>query len=220
MPGRGLVIDVPEIEGGTFVLAQHSARIDVVPVSVWKGIDDIYEYLRKNASVYQWVAIDSLTAFTELAKRKTISERDLDADPHMISQQEWGKVGRLVGELIYRFRKLPQHVIWVAQERTFKAGDFSPVILGPDVSPAVLSDLLPTQLIVGRLTVEQNSEGGYERRLLVGQDPTCHTKMRAPADKDVPRRIKNPNLGGLLRYMFGTGERPEEVNETIAILLS
>jgi len=223
MPGRGLVIDVPQIEGGTFVLQDQANRIDIVPVETWDAVDAIYWFLMKSDHPYQWVAIDSLTAMTELAKRKTIKERDLDVDPHVISLQEWGKIGRLVGELVYRFRTLKQHTIWIAQERKFGGGGdeggAGPVTLGPDTSPAALQALLPSMLLVGRLSVE-HSVDGWERQLRVGPHAMYVTKARAVPGQDVPPIIRNPSLAGLLKFLLARpgAERPDEVLEQTFIL--
>ncbi|HEY6009080.1 MAG TPA: AAA family ATPase [Geobacteraceae bacterium] len=222
MPGKGLVIDVPQIEGGTFVLEDHADRIDIVPVNTWNDINEIYWYLAKEKHSYQWVAVDSITAMTELAKRKTLTERDLSMDAYVISLQEWGKVGRLVGELIYKFRVLPVHTIWVAQQRSF-GGASDEVggegMSGPDVSPSALQALLPSMLLVGKLSVEPAMDGSYERHLRIGPNDRCYTKCRAKPGVDVPAVIRNPNLNGILRYILGhSTERPEEVDEDVIII--
>jgi len=72
---------------------------------------------------------------TRLALRKTVGERNLDVNPHKITQPEWGVVGQMVAELVLQFRLLPIHVVWLAQERTF-GFDNQPTVMGPDTSPA------------------------------------------------------------------------------------
>lgn len=210
MPGKGLIIDVPQIEGGTFVLEDKSDRIDVVPVETWDEIDPVYWYLRNQKHDYKWVAIDSITAFQELAKRKVVKERDmaLAADPHTITLQEWGKMGQLVGELIYRFRTLPVHTIWVAQERKH-GSDESSNLLGPDIIPSALAALMPSMMLVGRLSVMQDEDGEWVRQLRVGPHPDFYTKCRAKPGKDVPPLIQRPDIGGILRYLLSNGPIPE-----------
>lgn len=213
MPGRGLVIDVPQVEGGTFVLADHADRIDVKTVETWNEIDDVYDFLDRNSHPYKWVAIDSLTAFVELAKRKAIRERRLDEDAHVISQQEWGKIGGLISELIWKFRKLKTHTIWVAQERSY-GGDGDPLYLGPAATPSSLSALTPSMMLIGRLSVE-NHNGVYQRRLRIGPSQGYITKVRAKPGLDIPNVCANPNLTTILRYLLGNGERPEEADEAV-----
>lgn len=218
MPGRGLVVDVPQIEGGNFVLGAYANRIDVKDVSSWDEIDAIYWFLAKEAHNYKWVAFDSITAMAELARRKTIKDRTLKEDAHTVSLQEWGKVGSLVSELIYKFRTLPLHTIWVAQERRHGSEDRGePVMVGPDISPRALAALQPSMFLLGRLSVEQQLDGTYERRLRVGPHPLYMSKVRAVPGVDVPPLIGHPNLGKFLRYALGMpgAEKPEAINEGI-----
>src|SRR5688572_28801545 len=72
MPGRGLVLDTPKTEGGTFVLENVADRIDVYPLNDWASIQTAFWFLQKQAHPYQWVAIDSLTGVTQLAITKVI----------------------------------------------------------------------------------------------------------------------------------------------------
>lgn len=226
MPGKGLVIDVPQIEGGTFVLEDKSENIDVVPVESWNEIDEVYWYLKgkngaKPAHDYRWVAIDSITAFQELSKRKVVHERELSADPHMVGLQDWGKMGQLVGELIYKFRQLPIHTIWIAQERKFGGGDDGgPAMLGPDIIPSALAALMPSMMLVGRLAVQQDMEGAWQRQLRIGPHPDYYTKCRAKPGLDVPPVIAKPNLTEILRYLVGNGPRPEAAVEAPMFILS
>lgn len=220
MPGRGLVIDVPQIEGGTFVLSNVADRIDVKPVEKWDDVDDVFWFLKEKNHDYQWVAIDSITAFVELAKRKCIKERKLDEDPHTTTMQEWGKIGNLCSEMIYKFRTLRQHTIWIAQERTHGSEERGEAVqIGPNVTPATLTALTPSMMILARLSVENNA-GTYERRLRIGPHPTYMTKVRAMPGKDVPSVIRDPHLGKLLKFLVGSGERPEEVDEFAGIIIS
>lgn len=220
MPGKGLVIDVPQIEGGTFVLEDHADRIDVVPVTEWDEIDPIYWYLAKEDHGYQWVAVDSITAMQTLAQRKTVKERPLDADPHTISLQEYGKIGQLMKELVYRFRTLPIHVIWIAQERSFGSlEETSGKTIGPDVLPGALQGLLPSMILVGRLYVHETAEG-WERRLRIGPSDDFYTKARAKPGLDVPPIVKDPSLYGIIRFLLGRGERPQEAKDEVFTLFA
>lgn len=220
MPGKGLVIDIPQIEGGTFVLEDKADRIDVVPVESWDEVEPIYWFLKNQKHDYKWVAIDSITAFQELAKRKVVKERDmsLGADPHTITLQEWGKMGQLVGELVYKFRTLPVHTIWVAQERRH-GSDESGNVIGPDIIPSALSALMPSMMIMGRLSVQQNEDGEWVRHLRVGPHPDYYTKVRAKPGLKVPPVIQKPDIGGLLRFLLGSGPAPEAATEPSIIVL-
>lgn len=217
MPGRGLIIDVPQAEGGTFVLADTEGRIDVKEIHTWQEIQEVFWFLQKENHDYKWVAIDSITAMTELAKRKIIRERELAADPAKITLPEWGQLNQLVIELIYQFRTLPIHVIFVAQEAIHKENDDSaiPPQIGPDTRTKAVNSLIPSMLLVGRTSVETTHTGGYEYRFRIGPHPTYMTKVRHKQGLEVPNVIRNANLGLLLRYLFGlpNATPPEAVDE-------
>ncbi len=215
MPGKGLVVDIPQMEGGTYVLEDHADRIDVTTIEKWDEIDKIFWHLKdpKNHN-YDWVAIDTVTAMTRLALRKTIGERALNVNPHKITQPEWGVVGQMVAELVLKFKLLPVHVIWLAQEKMF-GYDNQPNVLGPDTSPAARATLLPPLMMCGRLWVEHTMEGAAERHMRVHKHADYDTKIRVKPGVDMPGIIKNPDLGQIIRYaLTGNGERPEEVSES------
>lgn len=219
MPGKGLVLDVPTVEGGTLVLHNHADRIDVIDCLQWADFDDVWKYLRDVEHDYKWVAIDTLTAAQKLGIRKTMNERDLSADPHQISQQDWGKIGQLNAELYYRFRQLPLHLILLAQERLKGTGEDAALEYQPDVSPASLTALIPPMHIVGRLYTREVSDTkgkrSIERRLRVGTHSSTVTKARTVPERQLPPVLKNPSLAIMLRYILGVegAPAPEEVFE-------
>lgn len=215
MPGNGIVLDVPQIEGGTFVLKNHAARIDIKSVNEWKELEDIYWFLAKQKHQYRWYGIDSITAMQQLAIRLVVKERPLSADPSQITQNEWGRIGRLVGEMIYKFRTLNMHGIFVAQLRD-KDGERR----GPDISPSALSMLLPSMTLIGYLSVQRDNTGEWIRHLKVGPDESYHTKARAYPGVVIPPVVKNPNLGTLLPWLFGMGTAPEAAADGPTFILS
>ncbi len=207
---RGLVVEVPQIEGGgTVVLADHRDHIDVTPVHSWAELDDVHKYLESGNHPYKWVAMDTATAMQKLAKRKAIKERDLKADPHKVTQPDWGVIGELMGELFYRFLSLPIVTIWTAQERRHdREGDGS-MLIGPDVSPMALASLMPSMMLMARLSVVYNLDGTSERQLRLTPHENYLVKYRAIRSVDMPDAVRNPDLSKILRYMAGNLPREE-----------
>ncbi len=203
MPGRGLVIDVPQVEGGTEVIADKADRIKVTTVETWEELDTVFKFLQRGDHPYQWAAMDSATAAQKLAIRKVVKERDLASDPHKITQQEYGVIGGLMSELFYRFRTLKILTIWIAQERHHNSETDESSLLGPDVTPMALQALMPSMMFVARLFVTFTLGGSVERQLLVGPHPNYLTKCRARPGITVPGTIRNPNLEVLFKYLMG-----------------
>lgn len=204
MPGRGLLLDVPQLEGGTEVLAGRD-DIDIALVEVWADLDDKFAYLARGKHPYKWVAIDSVTALQKLAKRKVIKEREISADPHKTTLEEFGKINSLVEEVVYRFRTLPIFTIWIAQERRFSSEDEAS-IWGPDVQPGALNIIMPSMMLVARYKASTTLEGVLERHLYIAPRPDTYAKYRAAPDLKVPAIIKDVNLADVIRYLNGNKE--------------
>ena len=222
LDGTGLLLDVPQVEGGGFVLADHAERIKGVTVETWEDTTEISNALQTgNASelpdgkLPSWVAIDSVTGMQQMALRKVIHERDRDLGdaPHKVTLQERGWVGQLTSELIYRYCSLPYTLIFIVQERVHGGKEFEPgpVQLGPLVQQSTMLALKPPMTIMGRLSVERG-----KRILTVGPpDGEYIVKARSMPAKPLPDRIRRPHLGKMLRYMFADGERPRSAKENI-----
>lgn len=207
LPGRGLLIDVPQLEGGTEVLAGVNT-IEILHISEWSQLDDVETYVKQNMHTannlegYRWVAIDSITALQTLAKRKVVKERPISSDPHQMTLQEFGKIKSLLEEVIYRFRTLPIFTVWIAQERKF-SNDDEPTTYGPDVLPSALNVLMPSLFLVGRYRPVTTLSGAYERHLQIAPSADTHAKFRARPDLVVPHTIRNPNISLLIQYLAG-----------------
>ena len=212
MPGKGLVIDVPQSEGGTEVLEDHADHLDVAIVTKWEEIDPIYTYLESGNHDYKWVAIDSITAFQKLARRKVVRERPISADPHKVTLEEYGKINSLVEEMIYRFRTLSIFTVWIAQEKKHSSEGDSRSVWGPDLQPGCVAALLPSMLLVGRMVTEITLNGEEERRMIISNRPDTMAKYRAKPSVEVPHIIKNPHLTVLLLTLAGRSNELEALH--------
>ena len=114
----------------------------------------------------------------------------------------------LGAELYYRFKQLPLHVIYLAQEQLRGGGEDGTLEYQPGVSPASLSALLPAMFLVGRLFTREVEDPEtkamvVERWLRVGPHASTVTKVRALPSRPLPPIIKNPNLGGIFAWLLG-----------------
>jgi len=220
MPGRGLIIDVPQIEGGTMVLAEapNADRLDILPVVRWDGerslIKAYDEVLVPNSGNWDWIALDSITAAQELAKRKITRERGgasdstITGNPHKVTLPEHGEIGEMMKDLAYKLRLLNKvHVIVTAQQRSRQDDEGS--VLQPDISPSALTGWLPSMFLVGHLSVievavnEEATKFEWERRLRVGAHPNFVTKARALPSRPLPAIIRKPHLGEIFSWCLG-----------------
>lgn len=221
MPGPGLVIDIPQLEGGTSVLAGLKDDLDVLPVIDWAGLDEALKFLQVNARGYKWMGVDTVTACQELARRKVVSERELDSDPYQMTQQDWGKLGTLMGELFYRVRLLRMNTVLLAQEATRKTAAGGSEYI-PDVSPFSFKKLTPPQHLVARLYMWQAADANgnmvWERRLRTGHHDMYYTKTRTDQTRVMGDVLLRPHLARILAWMLGKEVAPPEVAEDEASL--
>lgn len=205
MPGKMLLIDVPQLEGGTEVL-DGKDNIDIHTVITWDDVENVFKFLESGKHEYKSVALDTVSALQVLAKRKIIKERPLDAAPHKLTLPEIGQIAELCGELIYKFRTLPLFTIWLAQERKFGNEDEGggSTVIGPAVYPSVLSALLPSMMMVARLRVVYDISGHMERQLFIAPSPDCYTKVRTRPGIKVPTATRTLDLRQLIRYFAGS----------------
>lgn len=199
----GLVINVPQMEGGDQVLENKGDYITVTDVTTWNEVEGVYQYLKRGGHGYRWVAVDTITMIQRLAKRKTTRDRPLDLDPYKLSPQDYGTIGELMSEFIYKMRELPFLTIWLCQQRKNGSDEDNNATHGPDLTPMTAGALLPSMSIVARMYVEHNFDGTIERRLQLQPDPYYEAKTRVVPGIVVPQAIRNPNLNTLLRYVRG-----------------
>jgi AAA domain len=177
-------------EKGTLSARGSGAR--VFPVETWADIDDLYWYLKRGDHEYETVAIDTLTALAELCMKHVLKEsldRDPTRPPKVASKRDWGTVGTLMSEQIYRFRNLPMHVVFTCQERTVgDAEEGEEVYKTADLPGKARAAALGSVSIIGRVykkkVVKRNKKTKaktrkWQFRLLIGDHEDYETKDRA-----------------------------------------
>lgn len=182
-----IIIDINE--KGTLSARDTDAK--VFEVKSWADIDEIYWFLKRGNHDFEAVALDTLTALTALCMKHVLKEeadRDITRDPMMPDRRAWGKVGKLMEEQIYRFRNLPMHTIFIAQERTVgDAEEGEEVITTANLPASVRGSALGAVGIIGRMykrkVTTRNKKTKkkitkWEFRMLIGDHEDYETKDR------------------------------------------
>lgn len=99
--------------GGSLTAKAMGSKADVIPVTTYDGLRDVFEYLRDDKHPYKWVWWDSLTLFQD---RTLVDEITLDAhmqnpkqDKYVPSKREYGVDHHRIMEQVRRFTELPMH---------------------------------------------------------------------------------------------------------------
>lgn len=204
---KTLIIDCNE--KGTLSVRKRS-NVDVFALEQWEQLDWVYWYLRNGTHEYQVVAIDTITGLAVRCMKWVLKEdamRDMNRDPLMPDKRHWGKLGEAMKDAVTRFRNLPMHVIFTAQEKTSTIEDDEAggtlLETHPELSPAPRSMLLGAVDIAGRLytrEIEVGQKKKIERRMLVGPHSRYVSKDRTGQLGLVQRR---PTLASFIEKGLG-----------------
>jgi len=180
---KTLVIDCNE---RGFASVRKRPNVDIYQISRWEELDAIYWYLKAGNHPYEVVVIDTITMLASVGMKWVLKDdvdRDMNKDPLMPSRPTYLKLGEIMKDTIIRFRNLPYHIIFNAQEKTSTEDDEEGNTLietHPELSPAPRSVLLSATNINARIfvrEVEKEVKGVtkkvMQRRMLMGSVPRC-----------------------------------------------
>lgn len=178
---------------------RHFKDVQIFRIDLWSDIDLAYWYLHAGNHDRETVVIDTTTSLQNLAMKFVLGDeasRDPTKDPEMPSRPVWGKVGELMKTEILKFRNLPMHVIFLAQERRgFSEDEDEAPEVYPEVSPSIRGTLTSAVDIIGRLYVKEVVKKGKKKpepeyRMLIGPSEVFTTKDRS--ESGLPRVIRLP----------------------------
>lgn len=217
--GKGMVL-VINAEGGLRKGALRNRGIDtdkivlwpdpkkherVTPVSLNRIHLKIKADLEKDPESWGGVIFDSATeiyqALLDYAQQKRIAglvRQGKDVDEDFVDIADYGNMSKMFRDSLRKFRDLPCHFVVTALERRTVDKDTGRPTYGPDVTPALQSDLLGYVDFV--LMCKPEDEDGPFRALT-----RANSRYRAKDRFDVlPQVIAEPFLDRLLQYVDGS----------------
>lgn len=215
-----LIIDVNE--EGTRSARKDYPNAKVFRVSRWEDIAAIFWYLKRGNHDFESVAIDTLSAMQSLCITyilKQEADKDTSRDDTKMTKRDWGTLAELMKREILRFRNLPMHVIFTAQETSSgDADEGEDVTVHPKLSPGSRGEAMGAVDIIGRLyrvkTKKKVGKGKnrrvkveWETRMLVGDHDVYETGSR---EYPIGPVIRNPTVPALITAAFGDDEEEEE----------
>lgn len=203
---KTLVLDP---EDGTDEMKKKNPH--VWKISRWEDIDDAFNYLKYADHPYQWVSVDGITRYSNMALKYVMrlqEEKSLDRIPGMVQLKDYGKAGELMKDFLTRLHNLPMGVVFTAQERMAESFDSeededsesSDAIFIPDLPKGVRSYVNSIVDVIGRIYVVKNEQTDkYERRLWIGESLKYDTGYRS--DFELPNYLVNPTAIRLTRLI-------------------
>ena len=201
-----LIIDIDE-EG---TRSAHGTQARVFEAVSFDEVVWAYWYLKEGNHKHKIVTIDTTTALHKAALRKVMGEaedRDPTREPGTASQREWGRANNLFNDLIMRFRNLPMHVVFLAQERVVRDEDEEePNLHTVDLPSGARGTVLGCVGVVGRIYLKEVKKNKWEARMLAGPHEEYDTGNRI----NLPRVVKNPTVPKLIKAWQANPPKEDE----------
>jgi len=210
---KTLIIDCNE-KG--FASVRKQTNVDVYELSRWEDLDPIYWYLRGGKHEYKVIVIDTITMLASVGMKwvlKDDADRDMTKDPLTPDRRSYLKLGEMLKDAIIKFRNLPYHIIFNAQEKTSTDDDEEGNTLietHPELSPSPRSVLLSSTNVIGRIYVRETEKEVkgvtrkiMERRMLLGTFPKYVSGNRFEELKQIEIIPKTNALQGFLDRIYG-----------------
>jgi hypothetical protein len=154
------------------------------------------------------VVIDNITSLASLCMDFVLGEEaalDPTLDAEMPDKRHWGKVARKMRTEILKFRNLPMHVVFIAQERRGFSDDDdeeAPEVF-PEVSPSVRKDLTAAVDIIGRMYVKEVTTKKKVKGKVKKTSSTSYRMLIGPSERYVTKDRSNANLPRVLGLGHG-----------------
>jgi phage nucleotide-binding protein len=203
---KTLIIDCNE-KG--YASVRKRENVEIYEVTRWEDLDPIYWFLRSGNHEYEVIVIDTITMLASVGMKWVLKddlERDMSRDPMTPDRRSYLKLGEVLKDAIIKFRNLPYHIIFNAQEKTTTDDDEEGNTLietHPELSPAPRSVLLSATNVIGRIYVSEVEIKGkkiMERRMLLGSRPKYVSGNRFEELRPIER---NPTLQSFIAKIYG-----------------
>lgn len=153
-----------DVEAGTLSLRKTRYDVDVVQITDYRQLSELYASLYAGNHDYQTVVIDSLSEVQELCMREIMREMKEDPENHerdsdVPGMYEWNKNEKRIKRLIRLFRDLPINVIFTCLVKEDKDGKTGVVMKLPDLPGKLAHRVAALFDIVLYYTVLDTDEG-------------------------------------------------------------
>lgn len=201
-----------DIEGGTESLRHTYPDVEVIRVSTWKQMQEVYNELHQGKHGYKTVVLDSLTEiqkFSMYGIMEDLVRGKPEADPDVPGMREWGKNIEQIRRFVRAFRDLPMNSIFTALVRSEKDTKTGVTSLMPMLSGKLAHEVAAFLDIVVYYYVKQigSGEGAELKRLML-----CHkTEQHVAKDRSgrLPLVIEGPTMKAVYDLMTSTPTNEE-----------
>lgn len=154
-------------EGGLLSIA--ALKPNYTDIKSVGDLVDMYNLLKKGEHKYDTVIIDSISEINEIIKSEIEKKNG-----RSMQLQDWGDLGKKIRDIFRKFRDLPMHVIFIAQEQYLTDADKIEKIV-PALNGKSASDIAYFMDIVGYAHVDADGKEWIE----TGANRRYYTKDRS-----------------------------------------
>lgn len=209
-----LLIDVRE--RGTETIANVEG-IDVLHLTEWDELEEIYWFLKKKSGKYKSVVIDHLSQLQALGMEKVRQQENMEPD-EIFTKRNWGSLSGLMQTWIFNYRQLwdaDLHVCMIAHERanTGEEGTEDQIdpSIGPRLMPSAASFLNGCVSAIGNTFIREveleDKKTKMQFCMRIAPHPVYAAKIRRPVDSEtpIPDIIVNPTFDKIVQISRGEG---------------
>lgn len=186
-----LILDV---EGGTMSIDHRYPEVDVIRLTDFSKMNDIYEELwRRKDHGYGCIVLDSLTEMQKLSMASIMGGeawKNPEIDPDIPSMRNWGKNINQIRRLVRQFRDLPVPTIFTALVQEEKDERTGRLLRKPALSGKLASEVAGFFDIVGYLYIKE-TQGQQTRYLLTSGAEGVVAKDRS---ERLPPLLESPTM--------------------------
>jgi len=201
-----LVID---IEGGTESLKHSYPNVEMIRVTTWKEMQEVYNVLHDGDHPYQTVVLDSLTEiqkFNMYDIMNDLAQKRPDLDPDVPGMREWGKNLEQIRRFVRGFRDLDIHTLFTSLAKSDKDQKTGITTTKPSLSGKMADEVAAFLDVVVYYYVKQIGDGTdaeFKRLLLTAKTDSQVAKDRTGR---LPMVIESPTMQNIYDLMTGNND--------------
>lgn len=191
--------------------------VQFAKVNTWEDFIDLYWWLREGQD-FKSICLDQITGLQDLCMKAVREHFRMDDDEPFQGFKKFGKVSGDMKTWLGNYRELSDlyHIVLLAHERAFDAGDGDAEDLDPNVGarvmPSIGSYVEGAVDIIGQCVIrtfkEKNKKGKTIRRpeycMRIGPHALYTTKIRRPPEAGkLPEFIVDPSYQALVAIESG-----------------
>jgi hypothetical protein len=194
-----------DIEKGDLALRKTQYRPDVLKVTSWKQLEDIYHQLYAGGHGYQTVVVDSLSEVNDLSVDEILFQIQQDPtserDPDLMQFQDWNKNQSRILSMLRKWRDLPMNVIFTCLMKEDKDMKTGKIKKGLDLPPK-LGRKVPAIFDNVFFYYTAEVDGESKRYLLSQKTENTIAKNRGSDDLPMVLEIEHPSKVAAMSIIY------------------